>query len=230
MAGSQNNSFLCRSFRLGLVDYEETLRLQNRLAEARKEEKIGDVLLVLQHFPVVTMGKSGKMQNVVAPQMIREKNIKVIFTDRGGDVTYHGPGQLIAYPILNLSPYGLSVPNYVWNLEEVVIRLLARFDIAASRLEKLRGVWVGGEKIASLGVHFSRWISKHGLALNVNTDLDFFNLINPCGTGRRMTSIAKILKKEIPMEKIETSILEEFARVFGLSLREDALEALEPYR
>jgi lipoate-protein ligase B len=212
------------------MDYEEALRLQNRLAEARKEESIGDVLLILQHPPVITMGKSGKMQNVLAPQMIREKKIKVIFTDRGGDVTYHGPGQLIAYPIFNLSPHGLSVPDYVWNLEEVVIRLLARFGIAAGRLEKLRGVWVDGEKIASLGVHLSRWISKHGLALNVNTDLDFFDFINPCGTGRRVTSMAKILKREVPMEEIETLTLEEFAGVFGFSLRQEPMQALEPYR
>jgi len=211
------------------MEYEEALRLQNRLAEARKEEKIDDVLLLLQHPPVITMGKSGKMQNVLAPQTIQEKNIKIIFTDRGGDVTYHGPGQLIVYPILNLSSYGLSVPGYVWHLEEVIIRLLARFGIAAARLEKLRGVWVGNEKIASLGVHLSRWISKHGLALNVNTDLDFFNFINPCGTGRRVTSMAKILRREIPMEEIETWILVEFAGVFGLPLIQESPEMLKPY-
>ena len=220
----------CQAFRLGMIEYEDALRLQNRLAEARKEEKIGDVLLLLQHPPVITMGKSGKVQNVLAsPTPLQEKRIKVIFTDRGGDVTYHGPGQLVVYPILNLRLYSLSVPDYVWHLEEVVIRLLARFGISAGRLEKLRGVWVGEEKIASLGVHLSRWISKHGLALNVNTDLDFFNFINPCGTGRRVTSMAKILKKELPMEEIETLVLEEFAGVFGFSLRQESSRTLEPY-
>ena len=220
----------CRAFRLGIIDYEESLRLQNRLAEARKEEKIGDVLLLLQHPPVITMGKSGKVQNVLAsPTTLQEKRIKVIFTDRGGDVTYHGPGQLVAYPILNLLVYGLSVPDYVWHLEEVVIRLLARFGISAGRLGKLRGVWVGEEKVASLGVHLSRWISKHGLALNINTDLELFNFINPCGTGRRVTSMAKILKKEQPMEEIETLVLEEFADVFGFSLRQESTKTLEPY-
>ncbi|MDH4266949.1 MAG: lipoyl(octanoyl) transferase LipB, partial [Deltaproteobacteria bacterium] len=134
----------CQAFRLGMIEYEDALRLQNRLAEARKEEKIGDVLLLLQHPPVITMGKSGKVQNVLAsPTTLQEKRIKVIFTDRGGDVTYHGPGQLVAYPILNLRLYDLSVPDYVWHLEEVVIRLLARFGISAGRLGKLRGVWVG---------------------------------------------------------------------------------------
>ena len=229
MVGGQKNLSLCRVFRLGLMEYEDALRLQNRLAEARKEEEIGDVLLLLQHPPVITMGKSGKMQNVLAPQTIQEKNIKIIFTDRGGDVTYHGPGQLIAYPILNLSPHGLSVPDYVWHLEEVIIRLLARFGIAAARLEKLRGVWVENEKIASLGVHLSRWISKHGLALNVNTDLDSFDFINPCGTGRRVTSMAKILKREIPMEEVETLTLVEFAGVFGLPLVQESSEMLKPY-
>ena len=220
----------CQAFRLGMIEYEDALRLQNRLAEARKEEKIGDVLLLLQHPPVITMGKSGKVQNVLAsPTTLQEKRIKVIFTDRGGDVTYHGPGQLVAYPILNLLVYGLSVPDYVWHLEEVVIRLLARFGIAAGRLGKLRGVWVGEEKIASLGVHLSRWISKHGLALNINTDLEFFNFINPCGTGRRVTSMAKILKKEQPMEEIETLVLEEFADVFGFALRQESTKTLEPY-
>ncbi len=211
------------------MEYEDALRLQNRLVEARKEEEIGDVLLLLQHPPVITMGKSGKMQNVLAPQMIQEKNIRIIFTDRGGDVTYHGPGQLVAYPIFNLSPQGLSVPDYVWHLEEVIIRLLARFGIAATRLEKLRGVWVENEKIASLGVHLSRRISKHGLALNVNTDLDFFNFINPCGTGRRVTSMAKILRKEISIDEVETLTLVEFAGVFGLPLVQELPEMLKPY-
>jgi lipoate-protein ligase B len=220
----------CHAFRLGLVPYEDALRLQNRLVQARATDKVEDILLILQHPPVITMGKSGKVQNVLATQpTLQEKGIKVIFTDRGGDVTYHGPGQLVVYPILNLRPHGLSVPDYVWNLEEVVIRLLAHFGISAGRLGKLRGVWVGGEKIASLGVHLSHWISKHGLALNVNTDLEFFNFINPCGTGRRVTSMAKVLKRELPMEEIETLVLEEFAGVFGFSLRQESPKTLEPY-
>jgi lipoyl(octanoyl) transferase len=214
---------------LGIVDYEDALRLQNRLAEARGEEKIGDVLLLLQHPPVITMGKSGKVQNVLAPQAIQEKNIKVIFTDRGGDVTYHGPGQLVIYPILNLNLHGLSVPGYVGKLEETVIRLLARFGIEAARVEKLRGVWVGNETIAALGVHLSRWISKHGLALNVNTDLNPFDLINPCGTGRRVTSMARILGRELPMEEIESLLIQSFAEVFGFSVRQEPLDKLEAY-
>ena len=190
--------------------------MQNRLAGARREEKIGDVLLLLQHPSVITMGKSGKVHNVLDPQALQEKKIKVIFTDRGGDVTYHGPGQLVVYPILSLRLHGLSVPAYVWNLEEMVIRLLAPYGISAGRIEKLRGVWVGNEKIAALGVHLSNWVSKHGLALNVNTGLDPFNLINPCGTGRRATSMARILGHELSMEEIESSMLQSFEEVFSV--------------
>ncbi len=212
-----------------MIDYEDALRLQNRLAEARGGEKIGDILLLLQHPPVITMGKSGKVQNVLAPQAIQEKGIKVIFSDRGGDVTYHGPGQMVIYPILNLRLHGLSVPGYVWKLEEIAIRLLDRFGIKARRIEKLRGVWVENEKVAALGVHLSRWISKHGLALNVNTNLDPFDLINPCGTGKRATSMARILGRELPMEEIETLIIQCFADVFGVSISQEPMEKLEAY-
>lgn len=220
----------CHPFRLGLIDYEEALALQNRLAQARIREEIEDILLLLQHSPVVTVGKSGKIQNLLAPQVLEERKIKVILTDRGGDVTYHGPGQLIVYPIFNIRLHELSVPGYVWHLEETVIRLVARFGIAARRIEKLRGVWVGNEKIAALGVHLSRWVSKHGLALNVNTDLSPFALINPCGTGRQATSMAKILGRELPMEEIESEMLRIFTEVFNLSLRQDPLPLLESYR
>ncbi len=229
MVDAKGNLPPCRVFRLGVIDYEDALRLQNRLAEARREEKIGDVLLILQHPPVITMGKSGKVQNVLDPQRLQEKQIKIIFTDRGGDVTYHGPGQLVVYPILSLRLHGLSVPGYVWNLEEMVIRLLARYDIPAGRIEKLRGVWVRNEKIAALGVHLSNWVSKHGLALNVNTDLDPFNLINPCGTGRRATSMAGILGRELPMEEIESLMLQSFGEVFCVRLDAEPLKNLEPY-
>jgi lipoyl(octanoyl) transferase len=220
---------VCAAFRLGLIDYETALKLQNQLTRARMEEVTGDVLLLLQHPPVITMGKSGKVQNVLAPQAIQEKGIKVIFTDRGGDVTYHGPGQMVIYPILNLRLHGLSVPGYVWKLEETVIRLLDRFGVKARRIEKLRGVWVENEKVAALGVHLSRWISKHGLALNVNTNLDPFDLINPCGTGRRATSMARILGRELSMEEIETLIIQCFSDVFGVSISQEPMEKLEAY-
>ncbi len=220
----------CLGYRLGIVGYGEALCLQNRLNRARFREKIVDTLLLLQHPLVITLGKSGKANNVLAPEAVRAKNIRIIATDRGGDVTCHGPGQLVVYPILNLQSHGLGVSGYVWNLEEVIIRVLARCGIVADREEKLRGVWVGQEKICSLGVRLSNWVSKHGLALNVNNDLAPFRLINPCGTGRPMTSMAKILGRPQDMEEVESLTLKAFAEVFQFSLREAPPDTLEPYR
>lgn len=217
-------------FRLGLIDYAAALKLQNILVQARMENKIKDVLLLLQHLPVITIGKSGKIENIFAsPKILQEKGIRLIFTDRGGDVTFHGPGQLILYPILNLQDFGLSVPDYVWKLEEVLLRLLSHFGIKGERIEKWRGVWVQGEKMASIGIHLSHWVSKHGLALNVNTDLDYFNLINPCGTGRRATSMSKILRKELPMKDIEDLLVNFFQEVFNKDFIEQPLIRLESY-
>ncbi len=217
------------AFRMGILDYEEALNLQNRLVEARKNEEISDTVLFLQHLPVITMGKSGKLQNILAPKRIEEKNIRVIYTDRGGDVTYHGPGQLVVYPIINLRSQGITLSGYVWKLEEMVIQLLSCFGIEASRVEKMRGVWVGKEKIAALGVHLSRWISKHGLALNVNTNLDPFDLINPCGTGRRVTSMAKILGRELCIDNVESLMIKCFAEVFGMNISLEPTNRLKPF-
>lgn len=227
---SPQNTHLGYYFRMGLVAYEDALRLQNRLVQARIEEKIKDLLLILQHPPVITIGKSGKRENILVPQeILQQKGVKAIYTDRGGDVTFHGPGQLILYPILNLRQFGLSVQDYVWRLEETVIRLLDHFGIKGERIEKWRGVWVKGEKIASLGIHLSHWVSKHGLALNVHPDLNYFDLINPCGTGRRATSLAKILKEELAMEMIEELIVKYFGEVFNIDLIEEHLLKLESY-
>jgi lipoyl(octanoyl) transferase len=225
-----NRIFSCRAFRLGIIDYEKVLQIQNRLAEARMREELSDVLLLLQHFPVITMGKSGKVENILAPQTLNEKRIQVIFTDRGGDVTYHGPGQLVIYPILNLGIRSLNLHEYVWKLEEMTIRLLSHFGISAGRMEGLRGVWVGNEKIAALGIHLSRRITRHGLALNVNTNLDHFELINPCGTGKKATSMARILKKEIPMEEIEAMMIQSFGKIFSSKVYEESFLKLESYR
>ena len=232
MKPTEKNRHPCQAFRLGVIPYEDAFRLQNNLSQARFRREVQDILLLLQHPPVITMGRSGKDKNILASSTaLQEKEIQIVYTDRGGDVTYHGPGQLVAYPILSLRLYGLGVPDYVWSLEEVVIRLLARFGISAGRIEKLRGVWVGEEKVCSLGVHLSRWISKHGLALNVNTNLDPFRLINPCGMSQcRMTSMAKILGRTLPMEEIETETMHSFAEVFGFRLSEDFPAMLDPYR
>lgn len=215
------------AFRMGILDYEEALGLQDRLVRVRMNGEISDTVLFLQHPPVITMGKSGKVKNILAPETIAERKIKIIQTDRGGDVTYHGPGQLIVYPIMNLADQGLGLLGYVWKLEEMVIKLLRNFGIQGGRVEKMRGVWVGKEKIAALGVFLSRWISKHGLALNVNTDLDPFDLINPCGTGRRATSMARILGRELSMEDVESMMIRSFAEVFGMYISVESSDRLK---
>lgn len=222
----------CQAFRLGRISYDDALRLQNNLAQARGAGEINDTLLLLEHPPVITIGRSGKVQNILVPEdALRGRNIQVAYTDRGGDVTYHGPGQLVVYPILDLKLHGLSVPGYVWNLEEVVIRVLGHYGIKGERVEKLRGVWTPQGKIAALGVHLSRWISRHGLALNVNTDLDAFRLINPCGiTDRPVTSMAKVLGRPVPMEEVQEYTLKAFTEVFHYALEETPLEMLENYR
>ncbi len=230
MLQSRNDLHECRSYRLGIVEYGEALRLQDRLARARSQGEITDTLLLLQHPPVITLGRSGKRTNVLAPETIEAKNIQILRTDRGGDVTYHGPGQLVVYPILNLQDHALGVGGYVSSLEEVIIRVVARYGIVAKRMDNLRGVWVGEEKIASLGVHLSNSISTHGVALNVNNDLAAFELINPCGTGRPMTSLGKILGQLQDMEEVESLTIKAFADVFRFSLRDETPDTLEPYR
>jgi lipoyl(octanoyl) transferase len=228
----QMNSFgwVGLALRMGILEYEESLSLQNQLVQARMNDEISDTILFLQHLPVITIGKSGKLENILAPEKIEERNIRVIFTDRGGDITYHGPGQLVVYPIINLRNQGIGLSGYVWKLEETVIQLLSCFGIDGSRVEKMRGVWVGEEKIAALGIHLSRWISKHGLALNVNTDLDPFDLINPCGTGRKATSMARILGRELSMEEVESMMIRSFAEVFGMSISVKSSDRLKACR
>ncbi len=169
------------------------------------------------------MGKSGKMQNVLAPQMIQEKNIKVIFTDRGGDVTYHGPGQVVAYPIIDLRNRNKDVHQYVHDLEEVVIRTLHDFSIKAHRDDGHAGVWVNGEEIAAIGLSVRKCVSMHGLALNVNTELRHFMLINPCGfSDRKATSMANLLDRHISMKTVAERFLTHFAEIFGVKLKSDS--------
>jgi len=215
---------------LGITEYREVWRLQQQLFRRRLAGDIPDILLLNEHRHVYTLGKNSDENHLLASeQHLCDRGIAVVPIDRGGDVTYHGPGQLIVYPILDLRQHGLGVPGYVWNLEEMTVRYLTRQGISAGRVEKMRGVWAGQEKIASLGVHLSRWISKHGLALNVNTDLDPFKLINPCGTGRQVTSMEKILGRSVPMTEVETGMLESFAELFTSQVNEEPAENLDEY-
>jgi len=211
---------VCLVHTLGLVDYSKALLIQERLLDLRKCGAISDVLLLLQHPSVLTIGRSGVDKNIIVPtETLIEEGIPVFYTNRGGDITYHGPGQIIGYPILNVVANGLTVHEYVWNLEEIVIRTLVDFGIGGQRVSGFRGVWVGGEKICALGVRVSSRVTMHGFALNVNTNLEYFTYIVPCGIlGSSVTSVSKLLGHEVEIEEIQESLLRHFSQIFRFTL------------
>lgn len=211
---------VCLVYDLGLVDYREGLLLQEKLLNSRKSGAIADVLLLLQHPSVFTIGCSGVVENIIVPrETLVKEDIPVFHTNRGGDVTYHGPGQLVGYPILNLREEGLTAHQYIWNLEEVVIRTLADFGIGGQRVSRRRGVWVGEEKVCALGLRVSGEVSMHGFALNVNTNLKYFTYIIPCGiTGMSITSVSKLLGREVEIGEVQVNLLRHFSQVFKLNL------------
>ena len=183
----------CQLQELGRVDYGKAFELQQQLVAERKQGIIGDHLLLLEHPHVVTLGRNGHMENLLAPpEVLARAGISFYPTDRGGDITYHGPGQLVGYPILDLRDWKRDVVGYVRAVEQVIIDTLAEFGISAGRVPKLTGVWVDGRKIAAIGVHISRWVTSHGFALNVNTDLSYFQYIVPCGLTKPVTSMAQL--------------------------------------
>jgi lipoyl(octanoyl) transferase len=204
--------------RLGLVPYAEALRLQRDLVEERRAGRVPDLLLLLQHPHVLTLGvrsNGGRSHVLATPKRLEELGVEVFETGRGGDVTYHGPGQVVGYPILDLRPDRCDVHRYVRDLEEVMIRVTASFGVSAGRVEGLTGAWVGGEKIGAIGVRISRWVTSHGFAYNVNTDLSFFNLIVPCGiAGRGVTSLARLLGRQVPHTEVEERFVGHFGEVF----------------
>jgi lipoyl(octanoyl) transferase len=240
---------------LGTIDYGTGLRLQEKLVTLRKEGRIGDVLLLLEHTPVITLGRNGKAANIIAaPELLAQRGVEIFECDRGGDVTFHGPGQLVAYPIFDLRGFPSSsekrstmgVIEFVRNLEEVLIRTCAEFGIPTKRIAGLTGVWTephepvesstqpdgrgrpsrhGGHsrreafaeaKIAALGIHISRGVTSHGIALNVNTDLSFFNLIIPCGiTSKPVTSMQKELGRDIALQEVAHALSRNFGLVFS---------------
>lgn len=236
---------------LATIDYATGLRLQQRLVELRKENRIGDVLLLLEHSPVITLGRNARQKNIVAsPELLAQRGVEVSECDRGGDVTFHGPGQLVGYPIFDLraiaTPDGkrktLGAIEYVRRLEEVLIRTCADFGIPAGRICGLTGVWTNPQtvssraqqddslanrpaesrdllspqaKIAAIGVHISRAVTSHGFALNVNTDLDYFNLIVPCGIATKpVTSMAKELSRKLSLQEVAHSVSRNFGALF----------------
>jgi lipoyl(octanoyl) transferase len=204
--------------RLGVVPYGDGLELQRDLVERRKAGAIPDQLLLLEHPPVITLGvktRNDRSHVVATPQALEEEGVEVFESGRGGDVTYHGPGQLVGYPIVDLRPDRCDVHRYVRDLEDVLIRAAAAFGITASRLAGLTGVWVGDEKLAAIGVRIARWITSHGFALNVSTNLSHFGLIVPCGiTDKGVTSLERLLGSPVSMRDVEDAVIEAFCAVF----------------
>ena len=210
---------VCVAGYLGLMPYELALKLQQRLTQVRAEDNIPDVLLLLQHPPVFTTGRfRGEEDIIVPPQVLTQKGIAVFHTNRGGSTTYHGPGQLIGYPILNLKENRLGVREYIWRLEEVIIKLLLTLGIQGHRVAKYPGsVWVGEKKVCSMGIRVSRYITMHGFALNVSNDLQYFEYIRPCGLRSEvMTSLLELLEHPVEVETIMGNLLHSFSKTFGL--------------
>jgi lipoyl(octanoyl) transferase len=219
----------CKAIELGLIRYDEALALQQRLVSARKAGAAPDVLLLCEHPHVITLGRNGKLENLLASSdTLREMGVEFHHSDRGGDVTYHGPGQLVGYPILNLSEIRRDVGWYVRKLEEVMIRTSANFGVRASRVPGRTGVWVSPaanasgdteEKLGAIGVHLSRWVTSHGFAYNVSADLRYFDLIVPCGiANRRATSLEKLLGRTLAVAECLPAMVAAFGDAFEMDM------------
>jgi len=210
--------------RLGVVPYAEGLALQQELVAARKADRIPDQLLLLEHPPVITLGakvRDDRSHVLASEQALDEVGVELFEAGRGGDVTYHGPGQLVGYPIIDLRPDRCDIHRYVRDLEEVMIAAAAAFGVRADRVRGLTGAWVGQDKLAAIGVRISRWITSHGFAFNVATDLSHFSLIVPCGIqDRGVTSLGRLLGQPPPMSSVEDAVIQAFTATFGRGLEE----------
>jgi lipoyl(octanoyl) transferase len=218
--------------RLGLVPYGDALELQRSLVDDRKANRIPDTLLLLQHPHVVTIGvkKDGRSHIIATPEQLHSRGVDVFETGRGGDVTYHGPGQIVGYPIIDLNPDRRDVHRYVRDLEEVMIRVCADYGVSAGRSKGFSGAWVPStrdgqtaeSKIGAVGVRISRWITSHGFAFNVTTDVDFFNLIVPCGIADRgVTSLSKEIARAVTIPEVEDRFIRHFAAVFARATQDN---------
>ena len=213
----------CAVEQLGQVGYAAGLALQRERVAARKVGAIPDTLLLLEHPHVYTLGRNARRENIlVSAPFLRSRGAGVFEIDRGGDVTYHGPGQLVGYPILDLAQHRRDIAWYMRSLEEVFIRVAAEYGIEAGRLAGAAGVWVGNAKLVAVGVHISRWVTSHGFAFNVNTDLHFFDWIVPCGLhGRGVTSLQRLLGRVADVEEVTSRVIDAFGHVFGLEMYQD---------
>ncbi len=202
------------------VGYTDAYDIQQKLWSRNVTGEGPDTLLVLSHPPTFTIGKSGKLDNLLlAREELEKRGLSVFFSDRGGDITYHGPGQIVAYPIIDLRKRGKDIHRYVHDLEEVVVRTLADFSIEAHRDGRNIGVWVGDEKIAAIGVRIRRWVTMHGLALNINPVMEHFSYINPCGiVDCGITSITRLLSRDVTFDDVALKLVGHFAEVFAVQV------------
>src|SRR5580704_5739143 len=248
----------CLIIDLGLIGFADAFALQKRMVAARKAEAMGDVLLLCEHPHVITLGRNGSREHLLASEpVLRQKGVEFHATNRGGDITYHGPGQIVGYPVINLGAIRRDVVWYVRMLEEVMIRTCGDFGVGAGRESGKTGVWVTGatetskdltpraqrtqssqsgvaEKIGAIGVHISRWVTSHGFAFNVSTDLRFFDLIVPCGiAGRTASSLEKVLGRRVDRNEVAPLVAKHFGEVFGLEMklssREGLMDALQRF-
>jgi lipoyl(octanoyl) transferase len=231
----------CLIVDLGLIGFADAFALQKGLVAARKADAIGEVLLLCEHPHVITLGRNGSREHLLASErVLRQKGVEFHSTNRGGDITYHGPGQIVGYPVLNLSTIRRDVVWYVRMLEEVMIRTCGDFGVTARRESGKTGVWIPlesnreTEKVGAIGVHISRWVTSHGFAFNVSTDLRFFDLIVPCGiAGRAATSLEKVLGRRADRSEVAPKLSKHFGDVFGLEMkaasREGLLESLQQF-
>lgn len=211
----------CFYYLLSKIDYEEGLKLQRAAFQKVSSGDVGNILLLLEHNPVITLGRRGKKENLLVEEsFLKEKGIGLYNVERGGDITYHGPGQVVGYPILNLNQ-NRDIHKLVRSVEDVLIKVIRLYGIDGKRIKGLTGVWVGNEKIAAIGMAVKKWISFHGFALNVSTNLDYFKYIRPCGIDDKgVTSIERILGKNSPsIEDVERDIIEQFGEVFGFAMK-----------
>jgi len=219
---------------LGLISWSDAYALQQRIVAARKAGAIDDVLLFCEHPHVLTLGRNASQKNLLASEnVLRQKNVELRETNRGGDITYHGPGQVVGYPILNLDPIRRDVHWYVRTLEEAMIRASADFGVTAYRIPGKTGIWVQPpgnipeEKLAAIGVHISRWVTSHGFAYNVSTDLRYFDLIVPCGIAdRKATSLEKLLHRNVPLDEAKSRLIYHLSELCSLTPSEVSSQRL----
>jgi len=214
---------LCYVEHVGTVAYSEGLRLQKERITLRKAAAIPDTLLLLEHPHVYTLGRNAKRENLlISEERLAQLGAQLFATDRGGDITYHGPGQLVGYPIFDLAQHRRDIAWFMRSLEEVFIGAARDFGIDAGRIAGAPGVWVGNDKLVAMGVHISRWVTSHGFAFNVNTDLHFFDSIVPCGLrDKGVTSLAKLLGRPVEMDGVMDRVIDQFGEVFGLTMQID---------